>query len=189
MKTIPRMTVLLACALFAGACSRSEKAQLVVAQTTPEPTIAVVQATPAQMSEAEFEAERQRLLAARAEADRLRTLPTPSTQSDASAPIITANDPGPGPSGLVPSTNLEQKDPITGPVSGTAVEVVSVSGKVIAAELKTNGKGGISVQLPAAGTYLVRYTSGPLKGKTIRTITATEAGSVIVSIPAPPAAP
>jgi|GEM_PF-7002200 len=185
------MTVLLAGAFITGACSRSENPPLSAAQATPEPTIAVrATPTPAQVSEAEFEAERQRQIAARAEADRLLAVPTPNIKlSESSAPVITANDQEPGPSGLVPSTNPEEKDPITGPVSGTEVEVVSSSGKVILAQAKTNGKGAISVPLPGPGTYRVRYTSGPSKGKVIRTITATEAGSVNVSVPPPSVAP
>jgi hypothetical protein len=186
MKTI-LIAVLLAGGLITGACSR--KQPVTAAEATPEPTIVIVQATPTPppKSAAELEAERLQQAAARAEAERLLAGPTPGAQQpESSAPIITANDPEP--SSLVPSTNLEQSDMIAGPVSGTAVEVVSVSGKIIAAELKTNGKGAFSVQLPGPGTYLVRYTTGPSKGKVIRTITAKEAGSVNLSVPPPPSA-
>lgn len=183
MKTI-LMTALLAGGLITGACSR--KPPIVAAPATPEPTTAV-RATPPPKSAAEEEAERLQQLAARAEADRLLVVPTPAPES---APIITGNDPGPG-SGFAPMNTLdERKDPMTtGPTSGIAVEVVSISGKVIVAEVKTNGKGAVNVQLPAPGTYLVRYSSGPSKGKVIKTITATEAGGVNISVPPPSVAP
>lgn len=185
MKTIVT-TVLLAGALMTGACSRSEEPEITAAQATPEPPTAT-QTASMQKSEAELEAERLRQAAARAEADKLLATPTPA-QFESSGPIITG--PGPGPSGLVPSANFERHEPmITGPTSGIAVEVVSSSGKIIAADLKTNAKGAINVQLPGPGTYRVRYTSGPSKGKVIRTIEATEAGGVNVSIPPPSAAP
>ena len=175
MKTI-LMTVLLACALIAGACSRSDK-----------PPTTAVQATPTPKSEAE--------LATKAEADKLRTVPSISRESEpAVAPLsssATENDPASGPvSRFVPVSPPEQeKVPVTGPVSGIEVEVVSNTGKTVVAHAKTDVNGAISVRLPKPGNYVVRYTTGPAKGKVIRTINATEAGTVNISVQPPSAAP
>jgi hypothetical protein len=185
MKTILTMA-LLASALSSGACSRSDKQTTTAAPATPEPTIAA-QATSAPKSEAE--------LATSAETDKPRAVPSISRESQpAVAPVSSSaaeNDPASGPvSGLAPASNLEnEKDPGTGRVSGIEVDVVSSTGKTIVAQAKTNIKGMISVQLPRRGNYVVRYSSGPAKGKVIQTINATEAGRVNISVPPPSAAP
>ena len=189
MKTILTMA-LLAYALSSGACSRSDRPPITAAQATPVPTAAAqAKPTPTPMSEAEIEAVRLRLLAARAA--KLRAVPLiPRESESAVAPLsssATENDPASGPvSGFVPVSPPEQeKVPVTGPASGIEVEVVSSSGKTIVAHAKTDVKGAISVRLPKRGNYVVRYTSGPAKGKVIRTINATKAGRVNISVPPP----
>jgi hypothetical protein len=72
MKTI-LMTVLLACALFAGACSRSENKPDTAAQTTPNPNL-------------QSDADRLQQATAKAAAERKRAAPLPESPTP-SAPL------------------------------------------------------------------------------------------------------
>jgi hypothetical protein len=46
-----------------------------------------------------------------------------------------------------------------------------------------NFGGEITVKLPGPGTYIFRYSSGPKKGQVLKTVRATKAGPVTVSVP------